>query len=63
MEAQRRWRKSTRSGSTSDCVEVSRSEGQAGIRDSKRPGPELAFTPGGMDAFLAAIRGGNFDRR
>jgi hypothetical protein len=57
-----RWRKSTRSGSTSDCVEVDRTIEQAGVRDSKNPsGPKLAFPVRGTDTFLAAVKSGRFD--
>lgn len=57
-----RWRKSTRSGSTSDCVEMARDTEQAGVRDSKNPsGPKLAFSVRGVDAFLSAVKDGRLD--
>lgn len=55
-----RWRKSTRSGSQSDCVEVAHSLDL--MRDSKNPdGPRLAIRPAGLAAFLAAAKSGRFD--
>ncbi|MEU7022464.1 DUF397 domain-containing protein [Streptomyces sp. NPDC046203] len=39
------WRKSSRSGAHSNCVEAGRLEDAAVVRDSKRPsGPALHFT-------------------
>lgn len=50
-----RWRKSTRSSASRDCVEVAFLDGgQIGVRDSKNPaGPALVFTPGEWSAFTA----------
>jgi hypothetical protein len=56
-----RWRKSSRSGSTSDCVEVDRSTRRAAVRDSKHPGPTLSFAPERFDAFLATARAARRD--
>lgn len=57
-----RWRKSSRSGSTSDCVEMARDTERAGVRDSKNPsGPRLAFSARTIDAFLTVIKDGQFD--
>ena len=40
------WRKSTFSGSNSDCVEVAHRADQVGVRDSKNtPGPILVIPP------------------
>ncbi|QLQ38598.1 DUF397 domain-containing protein [Micromonospora robiginosa] len=49
------WRKSTRSGTQGDCVEVAGNlAGVVGVRDSKDPaGPVLTFTP---DAWCAFVR-------
>ncbi|MGV9723046.1 DUF397 domain-containing protein [Nocardia beijingensis] len=58
------WFKSSRSGSTKDCVEVAHLDGGlVGVRDSKNPtGPALLFTPGEWDAFVAGARDGEFDQ-
>jgi hypothetical protein len=51
-----RWRKSSRSGSQSNCVEVAHTLDL--VRDSKNPdGPVLKMGPG----FLAAVKAGRFD--
>ena len=56
------WRKSSHSGSGNDCVEVAGNiPGIVAVRDSKNPtGPALTFTPKEWNAFLAAIRSGEF---
>jgi hypothetical protein len=48
------WRKSSRSGQTNSCVEVSDSlPGWVGVRDSKNPNVEpLAFHPAAWARFL-----------
>lgn len=53
-----RWRKSSRSGSQSNCVELAH-HGRA-IRDSKNPGGVLAFTQPAPAVFLAAVKAGRF---
>jgi hypothetical protein len=52
------WRKSTYSGSDSNCVEVAGAVGRAvAVRDSKDPdGPALAFSARAWETFLAAIK-------
>lgn len=57
------WRKSTRSGSHGDCVEVAGNlPGAIAVRDSKdRGGPVLAFTPDEWGAFVARVKDGGFD--
>ncbi|HET9139379.1 DUF397 domain-containing protein [Actinophytocola sp.] len=51
------WRKSSRSaGNGGNCVEVAQ---LGAIRDSKNPSPVLLV---GLDAFLAEIKAGRFDR-
>jgi hypothetical protein len=58
-----RWKKSTRSGSNGDCVEVTTLSGLVAVRDSKdRQGPVLAFTGLAWEAFLDGARKGGFDR-
>jgi hypothetical protein len=47
------WRKSSRSGSESNCVEVASREALTGVRDSKNPtGPILAFPVSSWADFL-----------
>ena len=57
------WRKSTRSGSTGNCVEVADNlPGLVAVRDSKDPaGPALVITPAGWSAFVGGVKGGEFD--
>lgn len=57
--SQARWRKSSRSGSTGDCVEVADNlPGIVAVRDSKDPdGPALVFPAATWAGFVAAIKG------
>jgi hypothetical protein len=55
------WRKSSRSGSSNggggtNCVELAHSAGMTGVRDSKRPGVQLAFSRAAFATFLASTR-------
>jgi hypothetical protein len=53
-----RWRKSSRSGQDTACVELAHTG--AAVRDSKNPdGPTLAVT---IHRLLAAVKAGRFDR-
>jgi hypothetical protein len=57
------WRKSTRSnGNSGNCVEWAMVDGVVGVRDSKNPGgTTLIFTPAEWTAFIAGVKGGEFD--
>ncbi|WP_229398758.1 DUF397 domain-containing protein [Micromonospora okii] len=51
-----RWRKSSHSGSDTDCVEVAESVEAIAVRDSKDPdGPVLAFARTAWSAFVASL--------
>jgi hypothetical protein len=58
-----RWVKSSMSSATSQCVEAAAlGGGRIAVRDSKDPdGPVLVFTPEEWSAFLAGVKGGEFD--
>lgn len=58
------WRKSTRSGSSGNCVEVADNlPGIVAVRDSKDPaGPALILTPAQWEAFVSGVKCGDFNR-
>nr|MDT0656869.1 DUF397 domain-containing protein [Micromonospora sp. DSM 115978] len=52
------WLKSSRSGSTGNCVEIRRIGQVAEVRDSKDPaGPVLAFDRPAWSAFVTGLTG------
>jgi hypothetical protein len=58
-----KWRKSSRSGSSGNCVEVADNlPGTVAVRDSKNPdGPALMFTPAVWQSFVEGAKAGEFD--
>lgn len=58
------WRKSSRSATSGECVEVgtSASTVAVGVRDSKlgEDSPILTFKPGAMAAFVTTAKNGGF---
>lgn len=57
-----RWRKSTASGSSGDCVEVAFTEGAVLVRNSQDPaGLTLSFSRSEWTAFLAGAQRGEFN--
>jgi hypothetical protein len=56
------WRKSRRSGTDENCVEVAElPDGGAWVRNSKDPGGAvLKFTPGEWSAFIGGVKDGEF---
>jgi hypothetical protein len=58
-----RWKKSTYSSESFNCVEVSISPGRVFVRDSKNPdGTVLACPAEAWRALISQIRAGSFDR-
>lgn len=57
------WHKSSRSGSSANCVEIAElHDGHWAVRDSKQPdGPVLVFTPSEWTAFTRGMRDSDFD--
>ena len=59
-----KWRKSTRSGDSGNCVEVANVPGGVLVRDSKNPqGALLRFSAKEWRAFLDGCISGEFDFR
>ncbi len=57
--AQAVWRKSSRSGTSADCIEVALTDAAVAVRDSKHPeGPMLVFSPESWRAFIDALKEG-----
>jgi hypothetical protein len=58
-----RWRKSSYSGDSANCIEVAEIPSGRAVRDSKNPdGPILSYTVEAWRAFIAEVRQGLFDR-
>ncbi|RKT53406.1 DUF397 domain-containing protein [Saccharothrix australiensis] len=56
MNTTKTWRRSSHSGAGNNCVELAVDRAVTVVRDSKRPGPELAFADRPFRAFLTALR-------
>lgn len=57
------WRKSSYSGNQTNCVEVGELSGGAAVRDSKdRDGGYFVTDRSQWSAFVAAVKGGRFER-
>ncbi|MDI2030052.1 DUF397 domain-containing protein [Saccharopolyspora sp. TS4A08] len=55
------WRKSSRSGSSTNCVEIARAAHEIAVRDSKDPeGGQLRVQASQWGAFLAGLKRGRF---
>jgi hypothetical protein len=61
--AQARWRKSSASNPSGNCVEMAAlPDGAVAVRNSRYPdGPALVYTRAEIAAFLAGARNGEFD--
>lgn len=58
-----RWRKSTASNPSGNCVELAElAGGDVAVRNSRHPaGPTIVYTRAEMAAFLQGVRSGEFD--
>ena len=60
---ERVWRKSSRSGTSVNCVEVALSPDTAGVRDSKdRVSGHFTVSAATWGFFLQSLKSGRFDR-
>ena len=60
--ADERWRKSTYSSESANCVEVAHTDTEVWLRDSKHPhGPVLQFDPDVWRRFVQDVSAGLFD--
>ncbi|KJS55377.1 DUF397 domain-containing protein [Streptomyces rubellomurinus] len=57
-----RWRKSSSSGESSECVEVRAVAGWVEIRESDLPEVVVRTTPRKWAAFVLGVKAGEFDR-
>jgi hypothetical protein len=58
-----RWRKSSRSGSTANCVELAATPRARAVRDSKNTDAgTLTFTATTFAGFLTEVKSGRFER-
>ncbi len=56
------WKKSSYSGNSGNCVEVSIADKAIGVRDSKDfHGKMLVFTPIDWDAFIRGVKDNEFE--
>jgi hypothetical protein len=63
-EATLRWRTSSYSGSSNNCVQVAAGGRGVAVRDSKDPhGPRLVFSQQQWRAFVAAVKAREFGPR
>lgn len=61
--SQVRWRKSSRSASTADCVELAVTARARAVRDSKNTaGGTLTFDAASFTGFLTEVKTGRFTR-
>ena len=57
------WRKSSFSNAQLECVEVAfLADGDVALRESDAPGQVVVTSAAKWDAFLAGVRGNEFDR-
>ncbi|TDC90416.1 DUF397 domain-containing protein [Saccharopolyspora aridisoli] len=55
------WRKSSRSGTSTNCVEVAQAADEVAVRDSKNPdGGHLLIAASQWGSFLGGLKGGRF---
>lgn len=62
-QQERRWQKSSYTGSAGNCVEVDATDDPVYVRDSKDPnGPVVCFTRVAWTAFIDAIKHGDLEQ-